>query len=126
MGFQVRDKVRVDRVERKGDKSHSVQVLVDVLRNRADLAVEFFLNLEQVGLVVFSDEVDGDTEMSKTTRSTDSVEMGLCILREIEVDDNIHTLDVDTSCEKISANQASSLSILEVMIDTISVALLHL
>ena len=41
-----------------GTKSDSVEVLVDVLRDRLDLSVQIVLNIEHVILVVLANEVD--------------------------------------------------------------------
>ena len=77
-------------------------------------------------LVLLGDEVDGEAKVAKTTRTTDSVQIGLWVLGEVEVDYDIHRLDVNTTSEEISAHEAASLSILEIMIDTVAVTLLHL
>ena len=43
----------------EGDSlSNSVEVLVDVLRDRLDLSVQIVLNIEHVILVVLANEVD--------------------------------------------------------------------
>lgn len=42
--------------------------------------------------------------MAETSRSTNSMEVSLSILREIEVDDYIHRDDINTTCEQVSAN----------------------
>jgi hypothetical protein len=47
------------------------------------------------------------------------MQVGVRVLREVEVDDNIHSLDVNTSGEQVSADKTPCLSILEVMIDPI-------
>ena len=44
-----------------GTESDSVEVLVDVLRDRFDLSVQIVLNIEHVILVVLADEVDRET-----------------------------------------------------------------
>ena len=41
-----------------------------------------------------SDKVDCETEVSESSRATDSVEVGLGGFGEIKVDDNIDSLDV--------------------------------
>ena len=41
-----------------GTKSDSVEVLVNVLRDRLDLSVQIVLNIEHVILVVLANEVD--------------------------------------------------------------------
>lgn len=53
------------------------------------------------------------------------MKVGLRVPREIEVDDHVHRHDVDTAGEEVSAHQAPSLSILEVVIDAVAVLLLH-
>jgi hypothetical protein len=51
--------------------------------------------------VIVSDKVDGHTQVTIATRSTNSVKVGLCMFREVKVDDHIHSLNVNTSCEQI-------------------------
>ena len=66
--------------------------------------MEFILDLEEVLLVILSDEVYGQSKMTESTRSTDSVKVCLRIPRVIEVDYHIHRHDVDTTSEEISAH----------------------
>ena len=54
------------------------------------------------------------------------MEVGLGILREIEVDDDVDALDIDTSREEIRCHKMTSTSVAEFMEDTVSVGLLHL
>ena len=61
--------------------------------------MQFIFNSEEVVLVVLSDEVDGETEVTKAPRATDSMEVSLRILGEVEVDDHIHRDDVNTAGE---------------------------
>lgn len=63
--------------------------------------------------------------MSKSTRSTNSVEIGFCILGEVEIDDNVDSLDVNASSQKIRADQISTSSRAEVMEDLVAVLLQH-
>ena len=48
-----------------------------------------------------SDKVDGKTEVAETTRATDSVEVGLGGLGEVEVDDNVDSLDVNAPRQQV-------------------------
>ena len=75
--------------------------------------------MEEVVLIVVGHKVDGDTQVAESTRSANSVQVSLSVLREIEVDDHVHRLDVDTSCKNVSTHQASGLSVFEVMEDPI-------
>lgn len=53
------------------------------------------------------------------------MKVGLRVPWEIEIDYHIHRHDVDTTGEEVSAHQAAGLSILEVVIDAVTVLLLH-
>ena len=95
--------------------SKSVEALVNILGDALDLGVQLIFYLKQVLLVILSHEVDAHTEMTESTRSSNSVQIGLSILGEIEVDNNVHGLDVNSSGEDISAYKASGFSIFEVV-----------
>lgn len=64
--------------------------------------------------------------MSETSRSTDTMEIGLCIFREVEIDDNVDSLNVDTTGKKIRANKIAAYTVPEVMKYTVTVVLQHL
>ena len=46
--------------------------------------------------------------MSESSRSSDPVEIGLCHLREVEVDDDVDGLDVDASSEQVRRHQVAA------------------
>ena len=46
--------------------SDGVQVLVDILGDGVNLSVKLILNLKEVVLVLFGDEVDGQTQVTET------------------------------------------------------------
>ena len=46
--------------------------------------------------------------MSESSRSSDPVEVGLGHLREVEVDDDVDGLDVDTASEQVRGNQVAT------------------
>ena len=87
--------------------------------------MQLVFNCKQVVLVVLSDEVDGQTEVTKTTRSSDSVQVSLSILGEIEVDHNVNRNDIDTTCEQVSTDETASFSVLEIMENSVSIRLSH-
>ena len=64
--------------------------------------------------------------MAKTSRSTNAMEIGLRILREIEVDDYIYSLNVDTTSEKIRADEIAANTVSKVMKHTVTIVLQHL
>lgn len=54
------------------------------------------------------------------------MEVGLCIFREIEVDDHIHGLDIDTTGKKIRADEVAAYTVPEIMKHAVTVVLQHL
>lgn len=100
--------------------------LGDIERHFDNLGLVILLSfLEELG-IGRDDEVDGDTFSTETTRSTDSVDVGLFLKREIVVDDKIDLMDVDTSGEEIGRDENSGCTSSEFLHDEISVLLGHL
>ena len=59
--------------------------------------------------------------MAKSSRSADSMQVGLCVPWEVKVDDDIDRKNIDTTSEDIGTNQAPCLTIFEIMVDSINV-----
>jgi len=68
--------------------------------------VILFSFLEEFG-IGGDDEVDGNTLSTESTRSTDSVDVGLLLEGQVVVDNEIDLVNVDTSGEEISGDQDS-------------------
>ena len=64
--------------------------------------------------------------MAVATRSTNAVKVCLGILGEVEVDDDVYRLDVDTTSEQIRTDQVAANAIAEIVEDTVSGLLGHL
>ena len=89
------------------------------------MSAQFIFDLEQVVLVILRDEIDSQTQVSKSSRSTDSVQICLGETRKVKVDDDIDRLDINTSSKDVCTDKTSRFPILEVMINSASVVLLH-
>jgi hypothetical protein len=89
------------------------------------LSVQLILNLEEVLLIVICNEVNCKTKMTKSSRSTYSVKVCFGESRKVKIDDYIDSLNIDTSGKDVSADKASGFTILEVMVNSASVLLLH-
>lgn len=63
--------------------------------------------------------------MPKPTRSTNAVEICFCVLREVEVDNNVDGLDINTACEQIRTDKVPADTVSKVMKDTITIRLRH-
>ena len=94
--------------------------------NRLDLGTELLLNLIQVEPVFIGDEVDGETKVSESTGTTNTMKVSFRVLGEIEVDDNVDGLDVDTTGKKDRADKVATDALSEIVEDTIPVGLEHL
>jgi len=64
--------------------------------------------------------------MSIAARTTNTMKISLGILREIEVDDNIYRLNIDTTCKKIGADKVTADAIAEIVEHTVTIVLQHL
>ena len=57
--------------------------------------------------------------MTESTGTTNPMQVGIRLTREIKVDDNVDGDDVDTAREDIRGDQATSLTSLEVVEDSV-------
>lgn len=106
-------------INRKLQLSDTVEVLVDVLRNRLNLGLQLILDLEHIALIVVGDKIDSETEMTEATRATDTMQVGLSIFGIVKVDDNVDRQNINTAREQIGTYETSRLSSLEVVVDPI-------
>lgn len=104
----------------------SVELFVNGLRNCCNLGAKLLLDFVEVETIIPIDQVDRHSQMSKTTRSTNTMEVGLCVLWEIEVDDYVDSLNVNATCKKVRANEIAAYTVTEVMKHTVTVMLQHL
>ncbi len=72
-----------------------------MLGHRVNLGVKFLLNLDYVLLVILSDEIDGQSDLSKPATSANSVQVGAAFVGEVEVDNHVNCRYIDTSGNKI-------------------------
>lgn len=107
-------------------RSRHIKGRIDHLRDRLNFGTQLFLDAVKIKTIFVGDQIDGDTEMSETSGSTNSVQISLRHLGEIEINNNVHSLYIDTTREEIRADQVPAQPGSEVMENAISVRLLHL
>jgi len=103
-----------------------VQLLIESRRNRLNLSTKLLLDLVKVESILPVDKVDCQTKMTKSTRTANTMEVCLRIFGEIEVDNHIHSLNVDTPGKQVRAYQVSANTVPKFMEDTVAVILKHL
>jgi hypothetical protein len=63
--------------------------------------------------------------MAKPTGPADTMEVGLRVLWEIKVDNNINSLDINATGEEVGADEITTDAIAEIVEDTVTVRLEH-
>lgn len=104
----------------------SVELLVNGWWNCCNLSAKLLLDFVEVEAIIPIDQVDRDSQMPETPRSPNAVEVGLCILWEIEIDDHVDSLNVNTTGKKIRANEIAAYTVPEIVEHTVTVMLQHL
>lgn len=102
-----------------------VELLVDDLRDGLNLGTQLLLNLVQIETIFPVDQVDGQTQVAKTSGTTDTVKIGLGILREVKVNHHIDRLNINTTGQQVRADQVTTHAVAEVMEHAITVLLEH-
>lgn len=64
--------------------------------------------------------------MTESTRSANTMQIGLGHFREVEVNNHVDSLDVNTASEQVRADQVTTSTIAEVVEDSVAVLLTHL
>ena len=81
-----------------------VEALVDVPGDGLDLSAQLRLDPVKRESVIIGDQVDGHSEVTISSASSDPVKVGLGHLGEVEVDDHVDGLDVNTASEEVTAH----------------------
>lgn len=115
---------KVKKAKRSGRLGH-IEAFVDALRDRLDLSVQLLLYSVKVEPILIGQKIDGQTQVTITARTTNSVQVRLGVLWEIKIDDDIYGRNIDTASEQIRADQIFALTISKVVENTISVVLRH-
>lgn len=79
----------------------NIQSLVDGAWDGLDLGTKLLLDAVEVEAVLPVDQIDGQTKMTESPGAANAVEVRLGILWEIEVDDHVDSLNIDTTGQQI-------------------------
>ena len=104
----------------------SVEFLINGWWNGFNLGTKLLLDSVEVEAIIPINQVDRHSQMSEPSGSTNAMEVGLRILRKIKIDDHVHSLNVDSTSEKIRAYKVAADTIPEIMEHAIAVVLQHL
>ena len=76
-----------------------IEVLIDNRWNGLNFSAKLLLDVVEVEAILPVDQVDSQTKVSKTSGTTNAMQVGLSVLWEIKVDNNIDGLDIDAASE---------------------------
>ena len=76
-----------------------VEALVNGGRDCLNLGTQVPLNVVKVESVLPVDQVDSQTKMAIPTRSPNAMKVRLGVFRKVKVDDNVDSLNIDTTSE---------------------------
>ena len=96
------------------------------MRNWLDLSAELLFNAIEVETIFISYKVDSETKMTETTRTADTMKISLRVLREIEIDNDVDGLDIDTTGKEVRTDEVAANTITEVMEYAVTMRLEHL
>ena len=103
----------------------NIKSSINSLGDRLDLRSKLLLNLIQIETILVGNKVDSQTQMPKSTRTTNAMKVSFAVFREIKVDDNVYCLDINTTSEEIGADEVTAHAVAEVVENAITVGLQH-
>lgn len=104
----------------------NIEAAINRLRDGLDLRSELLLNLVKVEPILVRNKVDSQPKVTESSGTTDTMEIGFAVLGEVEVNDNVDGLDIDTSSEEIRADKVTADTVAEIVEDTVTMRLKHL
>jgi len=72
--------------------------------------------LQDLLVLISGDERDGETLGTETAGTTDAVQVGVRISRQVVVDGKVDALNVDTATEDVSGNADALVELLELLV----------
>ncbi len=102
-----------------------IKVLINHSWDWLNLSAKLLLNIVKVEAILPVNEVDGETEVSKTSGTTNAMQVGLGVLWEIEVDNDVDSLDINTAGKQIRANKVTANTVAEIVENAVTSGLKH-
>lgn len=84
-----------------------------MLGHGVNFRIQLFLDLYDILLVLFSDEVDGEADLSEPAAAADPVQVDAALRGKVEVDDHVDCLHVDAAGYQIGTDEGLELPLSE-------------
>lgn len=102
-----------------------VEPTVHLGRDGANFCPQILLHHPQRMAIIIGDQIHSQSQVTESSRPSNTVKVRLGILGEIKVDDDVHTLNINTTCEEIGCHKVACSPIAEFVEDSVTVGLLH-
>ena len=103
----------------------NIKSSVNSLGDRLNLRSKLLLNLIQIETILIGNKIDSQTQMPKSTRTTNTMKIRFAILGEIKVDDNVYCLNIDATSKEVRADEVTAHAVAKVVENAITVRLQH-
>jgi len=106
--------------------SFDVTAHLDLIGELLDAHLESALDLlKDFRVVLSTHKTDGETLGTESTSSSDSMQVGIRVLRHVVVEHDVDSLDIDTSAKQVGGHEDSSLKVFELAVPFESLLLVH-
>ena len=79
----------------------NVEAAIDEGRDRTDISAQFLLHPSKTLSIIVGDEIDGKSQVTKSSGTSNTVKVCLTVLGKVEVDDHVYRLDIDSTSEQV-------------------------
>ncbi len=83
----------------------NVEAAINKGWNGSDFCAQFLFHASKIVSVIICYQVDSESQVAETSRTTNSVKVGLRVLWEIKIDYHIDRLNVNTSSKQVYKQQ---------------------
>lgn len=99
---------------------------INLLGELGNLDLETGLDaLQNLGVSIIGDKSDGETLGTETTSTTDTMEVGVGCVRDVVVDDDVDTGDIETTGKDVSGDENALVELLEGLVLGNTIRLFH-
>lgn len=106
-------------------KFGNIKMWFDDFWNWLNFCAQFLFDLVKSESVIICDEINCDTQMTESARSTNTMQISFGHLWEVKIDDHVDSLNVNTTREQVRADQIATGSVAEIVENTVTMVLTH-
>ena len=113
-------------ISRTSPSLTDVEATINLGRDRTDFRSQVLFHHPQGVAVIIGDQIHGQSQVTESSRPSNTVKVRLGVLGEVKVDNDVHTLNIDTAREEIGRHEVTRTAVAEFVEDAVTIGLLHL